>query len=87
MSTQSWSPAFNKGPGVIVANAHMLAAHLPKLQIHEFDLLIVDEGFQLGAAGFMPVSDLAERMLNGWRSRAAATGRLCGNQESGGGST
>ena len=61
--SSGWSPALNIGPGVVVANAHIIAAYLPQLPPGSFDLLIVDEAYQLSANNFLPVADLAPRVL------------------------
>jgi hypothetical protein len=58
-----WNPRLNQGPGIIVANAHILAAHLDKLPPGSFDLAIVDEAYQIAAKDFMPVADIAPRVL------------------------
>lgn len=58
-----WSPALNSGPGVVVANCHLVAAYRPQLPPGSFDLLIVDEAYQLSANNFLPVADLAPRVL------------------------
>jgi superfamily II DNA or RNA helicase len=52
-------PNLNIGPGVVVANAHLLAAYLHRLGTGAFDLMIVDEAYQLSAADFMPIAELA----------------------------
>lgn len=46
-----------------MANAHVLAAYLRRLPPGTFDLVIVDEAYQLAATDFMPVADLAPRVL------------------------
>lgn len=58
-----WDEKLNVGPGVLVTNAHLLAAHLNKLGPNAFDVMIVDEAYQLAATNFMPVADLAERIM------------------------
>lgn len=62
-ASNGWSPTLNVGPGVVVTNAHLLAAHLDKLPPGIFDLMIVDEAYQLAASDFMPVADLATRVM------------------------
>lgn len=62
-AANGWVPSLNVGPGVIVTNAHLLACYLDRLQPGVFDLMIVDEAYQLSASDFMPVSDLARRVL------------------------
>jgi AAA domain len=51
------------GPGVVVTTAHKLAAGLNALLTGAFDLLIVDEAYQLAAKDFYPIADLAPRIL------------------------
>ncbi len=60
---KGWNPAANAGPGILVGNVHVLAQHLPSLNTHEFDLLIIDEAYQLDASNLMTVCDLAPRTL------------------------
>lgn len=62
-SSQGWSPTLNQGPGVLVANVHIPAAHIDRLLPGAFDLLIVDEAYQLASSQFLQVADLAERVL------------------------
>lgn len=62
-ASSGWSPTLNVGPGVLVTNAHLLAAYLDRLNPGTFDLMIVDEAYQLAASDFMPVSDLATRVM------------------------
>lgn len=62
-ASQGWSPALNQGPGVLVANVHIPAAHIERLPAWSFDLLIVDEAYQLASSQFLQVADLAERVL------------------------
>lgn len=62
-AASGWSPALNQGAGVIVTNAHLLQYHLDALPTHSFDLMIVDEAYQLGAGDFLPIADLARRVL------------------------
>jgi len=47
----------------LVANAHVLAQYLATIGPSAFDLLIVDECYQLDASNYMTVSDLAPRTL------------------------
>jgi hypothetical protein len=61
--SNGWSAGLNAGPGVVVANAHIIAAYRPQLPPGSFDLLIVDEAYQLSANNFLPVADLAARVL------------------------
>jgi hypothetical protein len=51
------------GPGVVVTTAHKLAVGLNALPMGFFDLLIVDEAYQLAAKDFYPIADLAPRIL------------------------
>ncbi|HIC81804.1 MAG TPA: hypothetical protein EYP07_12725 [Kiloniellaceae bacterium] len=60
---KGWNPAANAGPGILVGNVHVLAQHLSSLDTHEFDLLIIDEAYQLEASNLMTVCDLARRIL------------------------
>lgn len=62
-ASNGWSPALNSGPGVIVTNAHLLAAYLSTLGPNAFDLMIVDEAYQLAATDFMQIAHLARRIL------------------------
>ncbi len=62
-ASNGWDGSLNQGPGVVVANAHILAAYLHDLPPGSFDLAIVDEAYQLAAKDFMPVADLAPRVL------------------------
>jgi hypothetical protein len=62
-ASSGWSPTLNMGPGVVVTNAHLLASYLAQLGPNAFDLMIVDEAYQLAASDFMPVADLARRVL------------------------
>lgn len=62
-ASSGWSPALNIGAGVIVTNAHLLAAYLHQLPTGTFDLMIVDEAYQLAASDFMPIASLASRVL------------------------
>lgn len=62
-ASSGWTPGLNVGPGVLVTNAHLLAAYLDRLNSGTFDLMIVDEAYQLAASDFMPVADLATRIL------------------------
>jgi hypothetical protein len=61
--SNGWSAGLNVGAGVVVANAHIVAAYRPQLLPGSFDLLIVDEAYQLSANNFLPVADLAPRVL------------------------
>ena len=51
------------GPGVVVTTAHKLAANLDGLGVSPFDILIVDEAYQLAAKDFYAVADLAGQVL------------------------
>ncbi|MFK8402399.1 AAA family ATPase [Pseudomonas sp. BGr12] len=62
-ASSGWVPGLNVGPGVLVTNVHLLAANLDKLYPGMFDLMIVDEAYQLAAKDFMPVADLAARVM------------------------
>ncbi len=58
-----WDTGFNIGPGVVVANADLLASYLDQLGSGCFDFAIVDESYQLSASKFMPIADLARRVI------------------------
>lgn len=62
-ASSGWSTGLNIGPGVLVTNAHLLAAYLDQLSPGTFDLMIVDEAYQLAASNFMPIADLATRVM------------------------
>lgn len=62
-ASSGWTPGLNIGPGVLVTNAHLLAAYLNQLNPGTFDLMIVDEAYQLAASDYMPIADLATRVL------------------------
>ena len=62
-ASSGWAPWLNNGPGVVVTNAHLLAAYLHRLPTGTFDLMIVDEAYQLAASDFMPIAGLATRVL------------------------
>ena len=51
------------GPGVVVSTVDKVATHLPNLPENCFDLLVVDEAYQLAFKQFLPVSSLAPRVL------------------------
>jgi len=55
--------AIGSGPGVVVSTVDKLAIHLPNLPANLFDLLIVDEAYQLAFKQFVPISSLAPRIL------------------------
>jgi hypothetical protein len=62
-ASSGWSPALNNGPGVVVTNADLPAYYLDQLRPRSFDLMIVDEAYQLAASSFLPIADLASRLL------------------------
>ena len=62
-ASSGWNGRLNHGPGVIVTNAHLLASYLDQLGPRSFDLMIIDEAYQLAASDFMPIADLAQRVL------------------------
>lgn len=62
-ASSGWAATLNVGPGVVVTNAHLLASYLHALGPGTFDLMIVDEAYQLAASDFMPISDLATRIM------------------------
>jgi hypothetical protein len=61
--SNGWDATLNFGPGVVVTNAHLLASYLHRLGLGSFDLMIVDEAYQLAAADFLPIAHLAQRVL------------------------
>jgi hypothetical protein len=61
--SNGWTLGLNVGPGVIVTNVHVLSANLAKLGRDVFDLLILDEAYQLAATDFMKIAHLAPRVL------------------------
>ena len=62
-ASSGWNPSLNAGRGVVVTNVHLLASYVHQLGPRSFDLMIVDEAYQLAAADFLPVSHLATRIL------------------------
>src|SRR5258708_14352678 len=62
-ASNGWTAGLNVGPGVVVANADLLASYLDRLGSGCFDFMIVDESYQLEAAKFMPIADLARRVI------------------------
>ena len=50
-------------PGVVVSTVDKVAIHLPDLRENRFDLLVVDEAYQLAFKQFLPVTSLAPRVL------------------------
>ncbi len=62
-ASNGWAPGLNIGPGVVVANVHVLSANLTKLGRDVFDLLILDEAYQLAASDYMKIAHLAPRVL------------------------
>jgi hypothetical protein len=62
-ASNGWTPGLNIGPGVVVTNADLLASYLDRLGSGSFDFMIVDESYQLSAAKFMPIADLAHRII------------------------
>jgi hypothetical protein len=63
VDAHGWSPTLNQGPGIVVANAHVLAFYLQQLPAGSFDLAIIDEAYQLAAKDFLPLADIARRVL------------------------
>lgn len=61
--SSGWAPGLNIGPGIVVTNVHLLASYLSVLGPGSFDLMIVDEAYQLSSSDFLPVSHLATRVL------------------------
>jgi len=62
-NSNGWAPGLNIGPGIVVTNVHLLASYLSVLGPGSFDLMIVDEAYQLASSDFLPVSHLATRVL------------------------
>jgi hypothetical protein len=62
-ASNGWNGSLNVGAGVVVVNAHLLASYLQQLPPGVFDLMIVDEAYQLSASDYLPISDLATRVL------------------------
>lgn len=62
-ASNGWATINNTGPGVVVTNAHLPASYLARLGRGSFDFMIVDEAYQLAAADYMPIADLAPRVL------------------------
>jgi hypothetical protein len=62
-NSNGWTPGLNIGPGIVVTNVHLLASYLSILGPGSFDLMIVDEAYQLASSDFLPVSHLATRVL------------------------
>ncbi|MEM6554375.1 MAG: AAA family ATPase [Pseudomonadota bacterium] len=60
---KGWDSTVTATPGVLVANVHVLAQRIQMLATHEFDLLILDEAYQLDSSNFLSVSPLAPRIL------------------------
>lgn len=60
---QGWNGGLNRGPGVVVTNAHLLHFYLDVLPSGSFDLMIVDEAYQLAAGDYLPIAALASRVL------------------------
>jgi hypothetical protein len=63
VASHGWNGALNQGPGIVVANAHILSSYLGALQPGTFDVMIVDEAYQLAAKDFLPIANLAPRVL------------------------
>lgn len=55
--------AIAPGPGVVVSTVDKIAVHIDRLPANTFDLLIADEAYQMSFAQFLPVADLAPRVL------------------------
>ena len=70
MASSGWNAALNLGPGVVVTNAHLLASYLGQLGPRSFDLMIIDEAYQLAASDFLPIANLPKGS-HGGRSRPA----------------
>lgn len=62
-ASSGWNSGLNAGPGVVVTNVHLLASYLHQLGPGSFDLMIVDEAYQLAAADFLLVAHLATRTV------------------------
>jgi AAA domain len=62
-ASNGWNPGLNTGPGVIVTNAHLLAANFGQVGPGAFDLMIIDEAYQLSASDYLPIAHMAVRVL------------------------
>lgn len=63
VASNGWNPGLNAGPGVIVTNAHLLAANFGHVGPGAFDLMIIDEAYQLSASDYLPIAHMAVRVL------------------------
>jgi len=65
-SRVGWSsdPAAVGGIGrLVISNPAMLAVHRDRLPAHHFDVLLVDEAYQVPTKEFLPIADLAARVV------------------------
>ena len=70
--SNGWAPGLNSGPGIVVTNVHLLASYLSVLGPGSFDLMIVDEAYQLSASDF-EVSFVTPLMVYAARQPARRT--------------
>lgn len=75
-ASSGWRASLNSGPGVVVTNVHLLASYLDQLGPGSFDLMIVDEAYQLAAADFPPRIAPGDPHPNGRGPRPARSGEL-----------
>lgn len=71
--SNGWDATLNFGPGVVVTNAHLLASYLHRLGPGSFDLMIVDEAYQLAAAAqtfAIPCTARLKSLLDGHPRRS-----------------
>lgn len=62
-ASNGWNQNLNIGPGVIVTNAHLLAANFHHLGPNAFDVMILDEAYQLAAGDYLQIAYMAPRTL------------------------
>jgi len=55
--------AITPGPGVVISTVDKVAIHIDRLPPNSFDVLIADEAYQMSFAQFLPVADLAPRIM------------------------
>ena len=55
--------AIGHGPGVVVSTVDKIATHLQHVPANRFDLLVVDEAYQLPFKQFLPIASVAPRVL------------------------
>jgi hypothetical protein len=79
-----WDNSLNQGPGVLIANAHVPSEYRDRLPVSAFDLMNVDEAWQLAAIDFMPIG-FGSKGADGRRSGPAPSGNVGGHGQSRGG--